>query len=305
MKTYQFETKNASTPFLSAFSARLHPEVFKSVERNKDPGKGAERFLDFIWPTWDGQIPTENHIAIFQGLIRGTKAVHDVCVRDNIDWYYFDQPYFFSNDYKQSDTGDKWYRICKNNTQKNYIEKSKAVNTRFEVLMNRIPQNCRDELTPKPWQYEGKHILVIPPSYHTACWYGIDRIEWEKDIVKKIKQHTRKDIVVRQKFKDDKDWSPDRKETPLSDDLKDCYAMVSFHSMCAVHAVMAGVPSFCSEHSPAYPVSLGLNELDQIKDPLYTGERNDWVKSLMCAQFTLDEMQKGRAWSHLNGENKW
>ena len=79
--------------------------------------------------------------------------------------------------------------------------------------------------------------------------------------------------------------SPDRKETPLSDDLKDCYAMVSFHSMCAVHAVM-NVPSFCSEHSPAYPVSLGLNELDQIKDPLYTGERKDWVKSLMCAQFT-------------------
>jgi len=304
MITYQFETKRASSTFLNAFSGRLNPKIFHSKERNTEPGKGAERFLDFIWPDWDGEIP-ENHIAIFQGLIRGTKAVHDVCVRDNRDWYYFDQPYFFSNDYKQSDTGDTWYRICKNNTQKNYIEKSRAVNTRFEVLMNRIPQNCRDELTPQPWQYEGKHILVIPPSYHTARWYGIDRIEWEKDIVKKLKRYTRKDIVVRQKFKDDKDWSPDRKETPLSDDLKDCYAMVSFHSMCAVHAVMAGVPSFCSEHSPAYPVSLGLNELDQIKDPLYTGERNDWVKSLMCAQFTLDEMQKGRAWSHLNGENKW
>jgi len=304
MKTYQFETKRSSSPFLRAFADRLEPQVFKSVEVNKEPNKGAERFLDFIWPTWNGEIP-ENHIAIFQGLIRGTKAVHDVCVRDNIDWYYFDQPYFFSNDYKQSDTGDTWYRICKNNTQKNYIEKSRAVNTRFEILMNRLPQKCRDELTPKPWQYEGKHILVIPPSYHTARWYGIDRIDWEKDIVKKIKKHTRRDIVVRQKFKDDADWSPDRKETPLSEDLKDCYAMVSFHSMCAVHAVMAGVPSYCSEHSPAYPVSLGLNELDQIKDPLYTGERNDWVKSLMCAQFTVDEMQKGKAWSHLNGENKW
>ena len=304
MITYQFDTKNASGPFLRAFSARLNPKVFKSVERNKEPGKGAERFLDFIWPTWDGEIP-ENHIAIFQGLIRGTKAVHDVCVRDNRDWYYFDQPYFFSNDYKQSDTGDIWYRICKNNTQKNYIEKNVRVTKRWETLWERLPQKCRDELTPKPWQYDGKHILVIPPSYHTARWYGIDRIEWEKDIVKKIKQHTRRDIVVRQKFKDDKDWSPERKETPLSDDLKNCYAMVSFHSMCAVHAVMAGVPSYCSEHSPAYPVSLGLDELDQINDPLYTGERNDWLKSLMCAQFTVDEMQKGKAWSHLNGENKW
>ncbi len=45
-----------------------------SPKFNLLPGKGAERFLDFIWPTWDGQIPTENHIAIFQGLIRGTKA---------------------------------------------------------------------------------------------------------------------------------------------------------------------------------------------------------------------------------------
>ena len=304
MKTYQFETKTASSPFLKAFAERLDTRVFNSVERNKDAGQGAERFLNFIWPSWDKEIP-ENTIAIFQGLIRGTKEVHDVCVRDNRDWYYFDQPYFFSNDYRQSNTGDKWYRICKNNTQKNYIEKSRAVNTRFAMLIDRLHQKCRDELTPKPWQYEGKHILVIPPSYHTARWYGIDRLEWEKDIVKKLKKHTRRDIVVRQKFKDDADWSPDRKETPLSEDLKDCYAMVSFHSMCAVHAVMAGVPSYCSEHSPAYPVSLGLDELDQIKDPLYTGERNDWVKSLMCAQFTEDEMKNGKAWSHLNGENKW
>ena len=81
--------------------------------------------------------------------------------------------------------------------------------------------------------------------------------------------------------------------------------MVSFHSMCAVHAVMAVFLVFVVNIRAAYPVSLGLNELDQIKDPLYTGERNDWVKSLMCAQFTLDEMQKGRNWSHLNGENKW
>ena len=45
--------------------------------------------------------------------------------------------------------------------------------------------------------------------------------------------------------------------------------MVSFHSMCAVQAVMSGIPSYCSEHSPAYPVSLGLDELDQINSGTY------------------------------------
>ena len=81
--------------------------------------------------------------------------------------------------------------------------------------------------------------------------------------------------------------------------------MVSFHSMCAVQAVMNGIPSFCSEHSPAYPVSLGLDELDQIKDPLYAGDREDWVKSLMCSQFTEEEMKSNQSYKHLNGENVW
>tara|TARA_Y200000002_G_scaffold61626_1_gene46865 strand:+ start:194 stop:1105 length:912 start_codon:yes stop_codon:yes gene_type:complete len=303
MRTYLFETKKSSSPFVRAFSSKHNPKVFWSKENNTAKGKGADRFNDYSWPTWNGEIE-ENTQVVFQGLVRGTKAVHDVCISEGRDWYYFDQPYFFSNDYQQSDTGDRWYRICKNNTQKNYIEKSRAVNRRYDDLIERINQKCRDELIPKPWQYEGQHILVIPPSYHTAHWYGIDRLEWQDDIVKKLKKHTRKDIVVRQKFKNDEDWG-ERLDKPLSEDLKDCYAMVSFHSMCAVHAVMAGVPSYCSEHSPAYPVSLGLNQLDQIKDPLYTGERHDWIKSLMCAQFTELEMMNGKAWSHLNGENKW
>ena len=302
MKIYLFNTKKSSSPFLKSFCEKHNHEIFESVEdKEKSFGKGAERFLHFNWPTWDGEIPD---VAVFQGLVRGTKEVHDVCISKEKDWYYFDQPYFFSNDYKQSNTGHKWYRIIKNNTQKNYIEKSRAVNRRYDDLIERINQKCRDELIPKPWQYEGQHILVIPPSYHTAHWYGIDRLEWQDDIVKKLKKHTRKDIVVRQKFKNDEDWG-ERLDKPLSEDLKDCYAMVSFHSMCAVHAVMAGVPSYCSEHSPAYPVSLGLNQLDQIKDPLYTGERHDWIKSLMCAQFTELEMMNGKAWSHLNGGNKW
>ena len=302
MKAYLFNTKRSSAVFLKAFCEKHSYEIFDCVENNKEPGKGAERFFDYSFPTWNGEIP---HNAVFQGLLRGTKQVHDVCIAEQKDWYYFDQPYFFSNDYQQSDTGDKWYRICKNNTQKNYLEQSYKVDRRFAKLIDRLNQKCRDELTPKPWQYGGKHILVIPPSFHTAYWYGIDKDEWTKDIVKKLKQHTKRDIIVRQKYHLNSDWSPYRNETPLSEDLKDCYAMVSFHSMCAVQAVMNGMPSYCSEHSPAYPVSLGLNELNQIKDPLYAGDREDWVKSLMCSQFTVDEMKSGQAYGHLNGENIW
>jgi len=303
MKIYLFDTKKSSSTFLKSFCERHNHEIFDAVEdKEKSFGKGAERFLHFNWPTWDGDIPD---VAVFQGLVRGTKEVHDVCISKEKDWFYFDQPYFFSNDYQQSDTGDRWYRICKNNTQKNYLEKSYKVDRRYDKLISRLPQKCIDELTPKSWQYDGKHILIIPPSYHTAHWYGIDRHEWTQDIVKKIAKHDRTHpIVIREKFKNGADWG-DKVDKSLNEDLKDCYAMISFHSMCAVQAVINGIPSYCSEHSPAFPVSLGLNELDQIKDPLYAGDREDWVKSLMCAQFTEEEMKSGQAYGHLNGENIW
>ena len=304
MKTYIFETRKASAPFLRAFTNKIESQTFHVKENNNLNIKSADKIIfDYSWPSWNGDIP-ENTSAVFQGLLRNTKKIHDVCVSEGRDWYYFDHPYFFFSDYQQSITGDRWYRVCKNNTQKNYLEKSYKVNRRYDKLIDRLSQKCIYQLTPKPWQYEGKHILVIPPSYHTAKWYGIDRIEWQNNIVKKLKKHTRKEIVVRQKFKNNVEWG-EKLDKPLSEDLKDCYAMVSFHSMCAVQAVMSGIPSYCSEHSPAYPVSLGLDELDQIKDPLYTGERMDWVKSLMCAQFTEEEMQSGKAYKHLNGENVW
>ncbi len=297
MKIYLFNTKRASLPFLKAFCEKHSYREFVAQKNKKD-----DNFFNHSWPTWNLEVPD---IAIFQGLIRGTKEVHDVCISRNKNWYYFDQPYFFATDYEPSATGDRWYRICKNNTQKNYLEKSYKVDRRFDKLTERLNQKCRDELTPKQWQYGGKHILVIPPSYHTALWYGIDRHEWTKNIIKEIAKYDRTHpIVIREKFKDGADWG-EKVIKPLSEDLKDCYAMVSFHSMCAVQAVMNGVPSFCSEHSPAYPVSLGLDELDQIKDPLYAGDREDWVKSLMCSQFTEVEMKQGLAYGHLNGENIW
>ena len=184
MEIYLFDTKKSSSPFIKAFSTRHKFKIFNSKENQTAKGKGAERFNDFSWPTWNGEIP-EGTAVVFQGLVRGTKQVHEVCVRENLD------------------------------------------------------------------------------------------------------------------------WSPERNEKPLSEDLINCHAMVSFHSMSAVHAVMAGIPSYCSEHSPAYPVSMSLKELDQIEDPLYAGDRQDWVKSLMCAQFTETEMSDKKALAHLNGENKW
>ena len=306
MKTYIFETRKATAPFLRAFTNKLESQTFHVKENNSANIKIADKFFDYSWPTWNGQIP-ENTSAVFQGLLRNTKKVHDVCVSEGRDWYYFDQPYFFFSDYQQSITGDRWYRVCKNNTQKNFIDKTPRNKRRYDRLVEKIKlfPKALNEITLKPWQYDGKHVLVIPPSYHTAKWYGIDRHDWEKYYVSELKKYTKREIRVRHKFKNNADDITQAKKngTDLYDDLKDCHAMVSFHSMCASQAVVHGIPSFCSEHSPAWPVSLSLKELDQIEDPLYSGEREYWLYSLVGSQFTETEMASGNAYRYINGEN--
>ena len=69
--------------------------------------------------------------------------------------------------------------------------------------------------------------------------------------------------------------------------------------MCASHAVREGVPSFCSEHSPAAPVSLLLNQLDKIENPIRP-DRERWMATLLGSQFTLSEMKSGFAYRYLN-----
>lgn len=298
---YVFDVKRASSPFVNKFVKQFNHKTYNNKE-----GEG-EKFYNFSWPDWDGDIPKDCQV-VFQGLLRGTREIYEKCKELGRDFYYLDQPYFFMSSYKEHPAfNDRWYRIIKNNTQKNYIDKTPRNKRRYERLVDRIKNfpSALDEITLKPWRYEGKHILVIPPSYHTAKWYDLDRHDWERYYVNELKKHTKREIRVRHKYKDNADDITQAKKNgkDLYDDLKDAHAIVSFHSMCASQAVVYGVPSFCSEHSPAWPVSLSLKELDQIEDPLYSGERQQWLWSLVGSQFTEVEMSSGNAYRYLNGEN--
>ena len=88
------------------------------------------------------------------------------------------------------------YRIIVNNTQKNFISKSQKYEDRYKEICKTTSKG----ITLKKWRPNGNHIIVIPPSYHTAKWYGIDRVVWESDIVAKLKRHTDREIRVRHKY---------------------------------------------------------------------------------------------------------
>lgn len=293
---YVFSTKWASDQFVEGFVKKREHKIFRSAERpGPNEGIAADRFYRFHWPDWDKKL--DNVEVAFQGLIRNTHEVYEKCLETKTKFYYFDQPYFFMSGYQpHKKFNDIWYRIIVNNTQKNFISKSQKYEDRYKEICKTTSKG----ITLKKWRPNGNHILVIPPSYHTAKWYGIDRAVWESDTIAKLKRHTDREIRVRHKYIDNLDVG-NKVRKPLEEDLKDCWAMVSWHSMCAVESVLNGIPSFTSEHSPAKPVSLNLSHLDCIEEP-YMPDREQWLYSLLGAQFTLKEMQSGHAYNFLQDE---
>ena len=84
---------------------------------------------------------------------------------------------------------------------------------------------------------------------------------------------------------------------PLSEDLKDCHAIVTLVSSAAVEAVMLGIPSFCSTYSAAVPVS--NCDFNSIETPHYDDKRDSWLNSIAYSQFTKEEMRSGEAYDIL------
>ena len=293
---YIFQTKLSSDRYLRAFTKHYASKFYETKELPE-----GEKYYRNQWPDWDGLMPDDIEVA-FQGIIRNTNEVYDICKFMKIPFYYFDQPYFFYSGYaNHPDFMDSWYRICKNDVQKNYISFDSKHEVRFKKIYNHlINRKAQEQITLRDWRTKGNHILVIPPSYHTARWYGIDRHTWTKDIVSELKTYTDRKILVRPKYMENKDRG-EKEKRPLSEDLKDSWAMVSWHSMCASEAIVKGIPCFTSEHSPAAPVSLKLDKLSMIEKPI-TPNREHWLWSLVGSQFTYNEMLSGLAYEYINSE---
>ena len=171
---YVFSTKWASDQFVEGFVKKREHKIFRSAERpGPNEGIAADRFYRFYWPEWDQKL--ENVEVAFQGIIRNTHEVYEKCLETKTKFYYFDQPYFFMSGYQpHKKFNDIWYRIIVNNTQKNFISKSQKYEDRYKEICKTTSKG----ITLKKWRPKGEHILVIPPSYHTAKWYGIDRAVW-------------------------------------------------------------------------------------------------------------------------------
>ena len=126
-------------------------------------------------------------------------------------------------------------------------------------------------------------------------FYDIDLEEWKASTIQKIKQYTDRPIRVR-----DKADRTTRVAKPIHKDFKDCHAVVTYQSIAAVEALMAGIPTFTDEATAADPFA--HTDLSQIETPIYRDREEiyDWACYLSYCQFSIGEIKSGKAFKTLN-----
>ena len=261
-----FETRENTDIPVRALVNSAKGQLYKRPGASVDP---------YITTMWEYDWSFKNPIAVF-GMLRGTGQLIEKAIENKQDFYYFDHAYLFGNKHKPSKIfGEKIYRLTKN--WYHIREITKLNKSDYERI-----EKYKPHIELKPWKYDGDYILVCPPSEHIQKYFN--KQNWLKDTIKKIKKHTRKEIKIRTK----------ESKTSLQKDIDNAYCVVSCQSTVCINAIMSGVPSFCDDISMGVPVS--LTDLSLIKDPLYPGDREMWINSLLANQFTMTEIINGKAW---------
>lgn len=226
--------------------------------------------------TWD-KIPGNKTPVIIRGLGR-QKAIR-ACVEQGRDYYYVDTGYFGNGRKKV------FHRIVKNNLQN----------------IGEVIHRPHDRIAATGWQPRkfrgGKNILLCPPSTKVMTFFGLDLQQWINETINKIKQHTDRPIVLREKLPRSVRVTSDTMEMALANDV---HCLVTFNSIAATEAILLGKPAFTL--GPNAAQSLCLQDLTQIEHPYIPtlDEVGAFAAHLSYCQFTENEMASGTAWRILN-----
>lgn len=139
----------------------------------------------------------------------------------------------------------------------------------------------------KPWNPKPKgYVLLALPGESFGKMIGLDMRTWMRNIKARIRRHTDRPILVREK------WC----KRSLEGDLEEAFVVVTHSSNVAVDAMIHGVPAIVAPTNPAAPVC--SQKLSSINDP-WMPDRTHWWASLMNQQFTVAEMRSGFAWQSM------
>jgi hypothetical protein len=150
----------------------------------------------------------------------------------------------------------------------------------------------------KPWKQGDKIMLCGQVPWDASCDFS-DHEAWLEKTVRALHLHTDREIIFRPhpKCKIPPLTGTTYSLNPLSQDLREAWAVVTFNSNTAVEAVIQGIPVFADDAgSMAMPVANVA--LSNIEDP-WMPDRDQWLNDLCYTQWTPQEMREGKAWKHL------
>lgn len=213
--------------------------------------------------------------AVFWGVDAATLAIWRQVVKSGTPFYYMDYGYF-----RSKWTGGDYFRITRNAEQCSGEGVSNG--ERWRALGLEI----------KPWRKTGEHVLVACQSdfWHERHGDGSAKAFAEK-VTRKLAEFTNRPVIVRGKP------IAGHVEPPLSEHLRDCWAVVIYSSMVGAEALLEGVPVFALGPTALQPMSSGA--LESIESPRYPKEREQWAGVLADNQWRLQEIADGTAWRDL------
>ena len=132
--------------------------------------------------------------------------------------------------------------------------------------------------------------MVCPPDEAFSKLMGFSDIEWLSNTINLLNNYTDREIVIR-------DRSCANGSRKLAEDLKGCWALITYMSNSAVEAVCAGIPVFCSGQCAAR--LMGGVDLSKIESPRYPSNRRQWAANLAANQWTLSEIANGDCWKEI------
>lgn len=188
--------------------------------------------------------------------------------------------------------------LRRGDTESNYYAVGlNGLNGRAEFRNEASPPDRFRELAlqVKPWRKNGNHVLICGQVPWDASVDNINFKQWQRETVEKLKGLTNRKLVFRQHPKL-------ALVRPLSEDLKDCWAAVTFNSNTAVEAAIEGIPVFVDdEGTMAGPVANWfLSDIENPKMP----DREQWLYDLAYTQWKPREMREGKTWRHLFKESR-
>lgn len=221
---------------------------------------------------------------LIRGITTGNYAKH--AAENGRDYYFIETGYLGNYRCNNNLTGRKIYhRITKNDMQQNrFLD---VPDDRWRALCDFNPA-----LNYQGWRKPGGKILLIMSTDKPFEYYGHDRQQWIDSTVATLREHSDREIVIREKA-----GRGERTNDTIYDALdQDIWAVVTYNSIAAVEAIQYGIPAFCSAPTAASMITTA--DLTQIETPVKHDESviYKWLSCIAYSQYSLDEILTGKAW---------